>query len=140
MIITIRKSCILVDAVFGRVGHCVLSRSELSVLSRSFKKRSVLSHYFFEFLATYESQKNGTFFPVLFKRTEKNLKNVPFFYKERERTQRSFCTFLKNGKERENVLFFCKRTQNVPFFFQYIQYIFRRMCAKEWTQQRVKSN
>ena len=29
---------------------------------------------FFEFLATYKTQKNGTFFPVLFKRTKKNRK------------------------------------------------------------------
>ena len=42
---------------------------------------------FFEFLATYETQKNGTFFPVLFKRTEKN---VPFFCKERKRMQNVF--------------------------------------------------
>ena len=61
--------------VGARVGHSVLSRSERSGLSRSFKECSVLSHSFSEFLATYETQKNRTFFPVLFKRTEKNLKN-----------------------------------------------------------------
>ena len=54
--------------VLSRVGHRVLSRSERSVLSRSFKERSVLSRSFFEFLATYE--------------TQKNVKNVPFFCKE----------------------------------------------------------
>ena len=70
-----------------RVGPCVLSRSERSGLSRSFKERSVLSRSFFEFLATYETQKNRTFFPVLFKRTGKKVKNVPFFCKEQERTQ-----------------------------------------------------
>ena len=101
-----------------RVGHCVLSCSERSVLSRSFKECSVLSRSFFEFLATYETQQNGTFFPLLFKRTGKNVKNVPFFCKEQERTQRLSCSFIKNGKERKNVLFFCKRTRT--FFFQYI--------------------
>ena len=75
-----------------RVGHCVLSHSERPGLSRSFKERSVLSRSFFEFLATYE--------------TQKNVKNVPFFCKERERTQRSSRSFIKNGKERENVPFF----------------------------------
>ena len=29
-------------------------------------------------------------------------KNVPFFYKERKRTQRSFRSFIKNGKERKD--------------------------------------
>ena len=70
------------------------------LLSRSFKERSVLSRSFFEFLATHETQKNGTFFPILLKRTGKNVKNVPFFCKEHERTQRLSCSFIKNGKER----------------------------------------
>ena len=43
----------------ARVGHRLLSRSERSVLSHSFKERSVLSRSFFAFLATYETQKNG---------------------------------------------------------------------------------
>ena len=44
---------------------------------------------------------------VLLKRTEKNAKIVPFFYKERKRTQRSERSFIKNGKERkdQNILF-----------------------------------
>ena len=70
--------------------------------------------------------KNVLFFPVLFwrlmrpkrtersirrfKRTGKDVKNVPFFCKEREKTQRSSRSFIKNGKERENVSFFFKRT------------------------------
>ena len=53
------------------------------------KERSALFRSFFEFLATYETQKN-----------------VLFFCKERKGTQSSF---VKNGKERENVSFFCKR-------------------------------
>ena len=81
-----------------RVGHRALFRSERSVLFRSFKERNVLFHSFFEFLATYETQRM-------------------FFRKERKRTQHSFA---KNVKECENVLFFWKRTQNVPFFFQSI--------------------
>ena len=43
-----------------------------------------------------------------------------------KRTQRSFA---KNVKERKNVLFFCKRTQNILFFFQYIYIdIYRDIC------------
>ena len=56
-------------------------------------------------------------------RTEKSAKNATFFCKERkntQRTQRTQRSFAKNVKERENVSFFCKRMQNVPFFFQYI--------------------
>ena len=67
----------LVD-IKSRVGHRILSRSERSGLSRSFKERSVLSRSFFELLATYETQKNGTFITVLFKRTEKNGKERSF--------------------------------------------------------------
>ena len=51
-----------------RVGHCVLFRSERIVLLRSFKARNVLLRSFFEFLATYETQKNNAFFCVLFLR------------------------------------------------------------------------
>ena len=36
-----------------------------------------------------------------------------------KRTQRTQHSFTKNVKEREIVSFFCKRTQKVPFFFQY---------------------
>ena len=45
-----------------RVGYCVLLRSECIVLLRSFKARNVLLRSFFEFLATYETQKNDAFF------------------------------------------------------------------------------
>ena len=119
--------CILHNALgsftFCRVGHRILSRSERSGLSRSFKERSILSRSFFEFLATYETQKNGMFFPILFKRTGKNVKNVPFFCKERERMQRSSRSFIKNGTERENVSFFCKRTRERSLLFSI--YIYR---------------
>ena len=81
---TIETSRAVPSLLIGRVGHRVFSCSERSGLSRSFKECSVLSHSFFEFLATYETQKNRTFFPVLFKRMGKNVKNVPFFCKERE--------------------------------------------------------
>ena len=50
------------------VGHHVLLRSERIVLLRSFKARNVLLRSFFEFLATYETQKNDAFFCVLFLR------------------------------------------------------------------------
>ena len=46
----------------SRVGHRVLFRSERIVLFRSFKERNVLLCSFFEFLATYETQKNNAFF------------------------------------------------------------------------------
>ena len=58
---------------------------------------------FFEFLATYETQKNVPFFP--------------FFSKERKRTQRTERSFAKNGKECENVSFFCKRTRERSLLF-----------------------
>ena len=61
----------------GRVGHCVLFRSERSVLFRSFKERNFLFHSFFEFLATHETQKNA--------------KNATFFSKNvKERKERNF--------------------------------------------------
>ena len=41
-----------------RVRHRVLLRSELIFLLRSFKERNILLRTFFEFLATYETQKN----------------------------------------------------------------------------------
>ena len=51
-----------------RVGHRVLLRCERIVLLRSFKARNILLRSFFEFLATYETQKNDAFFCVLFLR------------------------------------------------------------------------
>ena len=47
---------------------------------------------------------------------EKNTKIVPFFYKEPKRTQRSFRSFIKNGKERKNVAFFWKERIPNPGF------------------------
>ena len=52
--------------------------------------------------------KNATFFSVLFSSFWQLMRP-----KRTQRTQRSFA---KNLKERKNVLFFCKRTQNVAFF------------------------
>ena len=52
----------------SRVGHRVLFRSERNVLLRSFKECNILLRSFFEFLATYETQKNNAFFCVLFLR------------------------------------------------------------------------
>ena len=128
----------------SRVGHCVLLRSEHNVLQRSFKTRcfqvllrsehkvllrsccfQVLLRSFFEFLATYETQKNNAFFCILFLRTYKNAENATFFCKERKRMPRTLRSFAKNIKERENFLFFCKRVQKnaeqcVFFLLQYI--------------------
>ena len=86
--------------------------------------------------------KNATFFSVLFwvfgdlwdpkerkecnvllQRTEKNPKNAMFFCKECKKTQRMQRSFAKNVKECKNVSFFCKRTQNIAFFFSI--YIYR---------------
>ena len=50
-------------------GLGVLFRSERIILLRSFKECNILLRYFFEFLATYETQKNDEFFSVLFLRT-----------------------------------------------------------------------
>ena len=47
----------------------------------------------------------------------KERKNVPFFYKERKRTQKTLHSFLKNGKERKNVAFFWKKRVPNPGFF-----------------------
>ena len=68
------------------VGHRVLLRSERIVLLRSFKEHNVLLRSFFEFLATYETQKNA--------------KNATFFCKERKRMQRTQRSFAKNVKYR----------------------------------------
>ena len=45
---------------------------------------------------------------------EKNAKIVPFFYRERKRTQRSFRSFIKNGKERKDRSVLLKRTDAQP--------------------------
>ena len=92
--------------------------SERIVLLCSFIESNVLFRSFFEFLATYETQKNAAFFSVLFLRTEKNAKSATFFCKERKRTQRTFCSFAKNVKERKNVSFFAKEGRTLRSFFQ----------------------
>ena len=93
----VTQGLVLKDRIIrkSRVGHSVLFRSEryctfFSVLKR---ERYGLFRYFLKILATYETQKNG-----------------PFFLKEWKRTRRTFRSFQKNGKECENVPFFCKRT------------------------------
>ena len=48
--------------VFSRVGHRVLLCSERIVLLHSFKASNILFRSFFEYLATYETQKNATYF------------------------------------------------------------------------------
>ena len=53
---------IFAEKIEGRVGHCVLLRSERIALLRSFKEHNFLLRSFFEFLATYETQKNDGFF------------------------------------------------------------------------------
>ena len=63
--------------VICRVGHrillcsecMVLLHSERIVLLLSFKERNLLLRTFFEFLATYETQKIDAFFCILFLRT-----------------------------------------------------------------------
>ena len=47
---------------------------------------------------------------------EKNAKIVPFFYKERKRMQRLFCSFIKNGKERKDRSVILKRTDAQPCY------------------------
>ena len=56
---------LLVIVPAGRVGHRALFRSERSVLFRSFKECNILLRSFYEFLATYETQKKDAFFSVL---------------------------------------------------------------------------
>ena len=45
---------------------------------------------------------------------EKNAKIVPFFYKEQKRTERSECSFIKNGKERKDWNVLLKTTDAQP--------------------------
>ena len=84
------------------VGHCILLRSERSVLFRSFKERNVLFLSFLSFwwlMKPKRTMRSFPFFSVLFFRMEKNAENVSFFCKECKRTQRTFRSFAKNGKE-----------------------------------------
>ena len=68
-------------------------RSEHSVLFCSFKERNVLFS-FFEFLATYGTQKNVLFFSSLF----------------RKRVQRTQCSFATNVKDRKECNVLLQRT------------------------------
>ena len=56
--------------------------------------------------------------------TYEDKKNVPFFYKERKRTQRSECSFEKNGcptLKKTQYIFFTKnqdaKSTNLPLFY-----------------------
>ena len=49
---------------------------------------------------------------------EKNAKIIPFFYKEWKRAQRSFCSFIKNGKEAKIVLLFYKERKRMQRLFR----------------------
>ena len=64
-------------------------------VQKQFEIKSQFLRSFFEFLTTYETQKNDAFFSVLFLRTEKN---AMFFCKERKRTQRTFWMGGKGGR------------------------------------------
>ena len=46
--------------------------------------------------------------------TYETKKNIPFFYKDRKRTQRWFCSFIKIGKERKERNVLLKRTDAQP--------------------------
>ena len=56
------KACLQDKATKIRVGHRVLLRSEGIVFLCSFKVHNILLRSIFEFLATYETQKNDAFF------------------------------------------------------------------------------
>ena len=60
---------------------------------------------------------------------EKNAKNVPFFHKERKRMQKTFCSFIKNGKERKNVALFWKErmpnSENGPLQYALVTNIYK---------------
>ena len=84
---------------------------------------------------TYETQKNGTFFSVLFSRTEKNAKNATFFCKNRK--EHKECNILLQRMEKNARMFlsFAKECENVLFFFYiYIEiyrYIYKYISKKE---------
>ena len=90
----------------SRVGHRVLFRSERIVLLCSFKERNVLLHSFFEFLVTYETQKNDAFSCVLLCSFLISIYVYLYFYIYlyiyifKKRTQRSFAMKVKERRER----------------------------------------
>ena len=113
--------------MFFRVGHRVLFHSERSVLFRSFKERNVLFCSFFEFLATYATQKNVPFFPKEGKITQKMQRSFAKNVKERnerKRTQITQCSFAKNVKEskgtRESFVLLQKNAERSVLFSIYI--------------------
>ena len=66
--------------------------------TKQFEIKSQFLHSFFEFLTTYETQKNDGFFSVLFLGTKKNTKNATFFCKERKRMGERFVLLHKNAE------------------------------------------
>ena len=102
---------VLYKSMFQSLRSFLFLKKNVPFFSRVFgdlwdtKERSVL---FRSFLKNERECKERN---VLLQRTEKN---AMFFCKERKRTQRSSA---KNGKERENVSFFCKRTRERSVLF-----------------------
>ena len=47
----------------------------------------------------------------------KECKDRSFFYKERKRTQREFCSFMKNRTERKERSLLLKRTDSQPWYY-----------------------
>ena len=72
------------------------------------KERSVLLRSFIKNVKEHKDRS------VLLWRTEKNAKIVPFFHKERKRTQRLFHFFIKIRKERKECSVLLKRTDAQP--------------------------
>ena len=71
-------------------------------------------------------------------KNRKNAKNVSFFYKEWERTQRTLHSFLKNGKERKNVAFFWKERVPNPAYGKVLGVFFNTKDLS-WSLPRAKS-
>ena len=108
--------------MIARLGTPFFSGRYVTFFSVLKKECSVLFRSFLEFLATYETQKNVTFFSVLFssfwrlmrpKRTQRTLRSFAKNRKERkdhsvllQRTEKNARTFSSFAKERENVPFF----------------------------------
>ena len=123
----------------GTAFFCVQNVPFFPVLKR---ERYILFRSFLEFLATYETQKNVTFFSVLFKRTEKNGKNgknVTFFYKEREernvllqRTEKNARTSKRTG---ERYVLFSRYIQK---YIQIYIDIYRHIYIEKRTERSLK--
>ena len=109
--------------VFFRVGHSVLFRSVRYVLLRS-KKRTLRSFPFF-----------SRVFGDLWDPKER--------YVLLQRTERTLRSFANNGKERENVPFFCKKKGRTlrSFFEIYIEIyidIYRHIYIEKRTEHSLK--